>query len=193
MRKPVEDALVLAFERAVGRAPAPSESDSGALDAFAGRVVAAGRRAFAAPACPSAWLRRAAALSEVSASPGPVRAALWRLVFDSWAQAAPALRGPGRSRFLRFASTGGSLDVEMVTSAAGEVRLRGTLDGLGNRLALEVAPRPGSSHRTQRVPVRAGGAFAAAIPSGASPFTLSVRSGRRTLVRTSRIPPTRAG
>jgi hypothetical protein len=192
-------ALVPAFERAAGRR-AGIEPVARAAVAFARRVVEAGRRAFDLPACPAAVLRRAV---EVFRPPGTrsAVAAVWRLLFDSWREPTTALssvRGPGSPRFLRFGGRGGSLDVEMVTprdAASDPVSLRGTVDGLAGPLLLEIAPRSGSRIR---VPVRAGGAFAASLPAGASPFTLAVRPGspgragrasRKTLFRTGRIPP----
>ena len=185
MRSPVDDTLVLAFEHAAGRSPAGIEPVARVLERFAGEVIAAGRRVLAAPACPAALLRRAATLVDVSPR-GAVRAAVWKLVFDSWATAAPAARGPARPRFLRFDGRGGSLDVEMVTAESGSVRLRGTLDGPSGDLELEISPRGGSA---VRVPVRAGGSFSAALEAPAAPFTLTVRAGRRPILRTGRIPP----
>ena len=185
MRSPVDDSLVLAFEHAAGRGSAGIEPVARVLERFAAEVVAAGRRVLAAPACPGALLRKAAALVDISPR-GAVRNAVWRLVFDSWATLAPAARGPARPRFLRFGGHGGSLDIEMVTAESGSVRLRGTLDGPRGDLELEISRK---GDRTVRVPVRAGGSFSAALEGPAAPFTLAVRAGRRSILRTGRIPP----
>jgi hypothetical protein len=198
-----DDTLASAFEFAVGRRTG-IEPVARVAVRFARRVVEAGRRAFDLPTCPAAVRRRAVGLFRPPA-PRSAVAAVWRLLFDSWrepAMALSAVRGPGSPRFLRFGGRGGSLDVEMVTQrdATGDaVALRGTVDGLTGPLVLEIAPRSGSR---LRVPVRAGGAFAATLPAGASPFTLAVRpasAGRRgrasakTLIRTGRIPPPARG
>jgi len=186
----VNDALVLAFERAAGRAPgiepvATPPSSAAAFDGFARRVVDAGRRVHAVPPCPASVMQRGLAVFEAPSSRG-VATAVWRLVFDSWHDAAPALRGGARSRFLRFGGRGGQLDLEIVAAEAVDVRLRGTVDGPAGPLVLEIAPKSGAR---VRVPVRAGGAFAATLPGDCGPFTVAVRAGRRTLSRTGRIPP----
>lgn len=196
MRSPVNDALGLAFDVAAGRAPAANLEPAGrALLDFARRVVEVGRRVASAPACPAALLRRAAALPDAP----PVRssvAAVWKLLFDSGTgSTALAHRGGPRPRFLRYAGAGGSLDVEFVRAESGDVRVHGTVDpamadpvgaASSGAVAVEVAPRRGKS---VRVPVRAGGAFSVTLASGAGPFTLTVRAGRRILGRTGPIPP----
>lgn len=197
MRSPVNDALALAFDVAAGRAPTTDLDAPGrALLGFARRVVEAGRRVSAAPACPSALLRRAVALPDAAPARGAL-AAVWKLLFDSGA-GAPALahRGGPRPRFLRYGGPGGALDVEFVRAESGDVRVHGTVDaaegGAANEpeVAVEVAPRRG---KPVRVPVRAGGAFSATLPAGAGPFTLTVRAGRRVLGRTGPIPPVTRG
>lgn len=180
----MNDALALAFERAAGRAPG-IEPVAAPFAAFARRVVEAGRRVHALPACPASVMQRALEAFEARSSRA-VATAVWRLVFDSWHDAAPALRGGGRARFLRFGGRGGQLDLEIVAVEAADVRLRGTVDGPAGPLVLEIAPTSGGK---VRVPVRAGGAFAATLPGDCGPFTVAVRAGRRTLSRTGRIPP----
>lgn len=180
----MNDALVLAFETAAGRAPG-IEPVAAALTTFARRVVDAGRRVHALPPCPAAVMQRALEAFEAPSSRG-VATAVWRLVFDSWGGAAPALRGGSRSRFLRFGGRGGQLDLEIVAEAAADVRLRGTVDGPVGPIVLEIAPKAGPR---VRVPVRAGGAFAATLPGDCGPFTVAVRAGRRIVSRTGRIPP----
>ncbi len=148
----MNDALVLAFETAAGRAPG-IEPVAAALSTFAHRVVDAGRRVHALPTCPASVLQRALDAFEAPTSRG-VATAVWRLVFDSWGGAAPAMRGGSRSRFLRFGGRGGQLDLEIVAEAEADVRLRGTVDGPVGPLVLEIAPKSG---QRVRVPVRAGG------------------------------------
>ena len=75
------------------------------------------------------------------------------------------------------------------------MRVHGTVDpaagdAVSGAVAVEVSPRRG---KAVRVPVRAGGAFSASLPSGAGPFTLTVRAGRRILGRTGPIPPVSRG
>ena len=197
MRNPVNDALALAFDVAAGRAPDASLDAAGrALLAFARQVVDVGRRVAAAPACPPALLRRAAAIPEAAPARGAL-AAVWTLLFDSGTGAASlAHRGGPRPRFLRYGGPGGSLDVEFVRAESGDVRVHGTVDAAvegaatSPAAAVEVAPRRG---KPVRVPVRAGGAFSATLPAGAGPFTLTVRAGRRVLGRTGPIPPVTRG
>lgn len=183
------DPLVLAFERAAGRG-AGIEPVAPALAAFADRVVHLGRQIAALPPVPAAVLARAMDAFQAPRSRA-VAAALWRLVFDSWQgvagrEVAAAMRGGSHPRFLRFGGRGGQLELEMVVAEEHGVRLRGTVDGPSGPLVLEIAPASGPR---VRVPVRAGGAFAATLPSSAGAFTVAVRSGRGTLSRTGRIPP----
>lgn len=180
----MNDALVLAFERAAGR-DTGIEPVAAPLAGFAHRVVDAGRRVAALPPCPVEVMQRGLAVFEAPSSRG-VATAVWRLVFDSWQGTAPALRGGSRSRFLRFGGRGGQLDLEIVAAEATDVRLRGTVDGPAGPLLLEIAPASGER---VRVPVRAGGAFATTLPADCGAFTVAVRSGRRILSRTGRIPP----
>ncbi|MCC7138664.1 MAG: hypothetical protein IT460_09595 [Planctomycetes bacterium] len=179
----MDDALALAFDRAAGRCD-PVRTAASAFDAFAGRVVAAGRRVTALPGCPRPLLRHALDLFEVRAPRGV--AAAWRLLFDSWDAVVPATRGARGPRFLRFGGRGGNLDVEVAVAQDEGVRLRGTVDGPTGALVVEIAPRRGAR---VRVPVAVGGAFEASLPRGTGPFTLAVCAGRTTLSRTGRIPP----
>ncbi len=192
----MDDPLAIAFDLAALRARARPEhrsslnvdsknSPEDALVAFARRVVAAGRRVAAAPACPTAVLARGIALADEAprTARGP---ALLHCLFDSWATLAPSFRGPGRSRFLRYGGPEGGLDIEMVTEPTGEVRVRGTVEGADAPLSVVVTGRRG---RTARGSVRAGGAFSATLPAHSEPFSIAVRSGRRTLFATGRIPP----
>jgi len=191
----VNDALAIAFDLASGREPASSAPFPPALLAFARRVVAAGRRALASPPVPALVLRRAVALAD-----GPVvgrgsrgasavstaATSTWRMLFDSWAGRVPAMRGGGRSRFLRYARASSTLDVELVVGDGGALGVRGTADGVPPKASLRLVPARG---RAIVVAVRAGGAFAASVPARAGAFTIEVRAGRRSLGTTPRIPP----
>lgn len=202
LRPPAPDPLAWAhaFEVAAGREAGPSD-DPTLLSVR--RTIEAGRRVVATPTCPAAWLRRAEALS----APPPARArarrpvarTLWRLVFDSFGpQGAlatpgawtPAMRGAGTARFLRFAvEADARLDLEIVAASAEEVRVRGTLDGVEGPVELDIAPARG---RAVRVPVGAGGSFAATLPGGNGALTLALRKGRRLVARIGRVPARRA-
>ena len=184
---PVDDLLALAFDRAAGLPPvdgAGAPALPSALAAFAARVVAAGRRAFEAPPCPTAVLRRAADVAD-AAPAGSLRARVLALVFDSRASTAPALRGAARSRFLRFEGEGVGLDLEVAGGEAGAVRLRGTLDGVEGDLTVRLE-RAGKA--VGAAPVRAGGAFALEAPAGKSPLSFSVRGPRGRALFAVRIP-----
>jgi hypothetical protein len=176
------------FLRAMDRASRREGSAAARLPApwlrWAERVVAAGRRAEALPACPAAAVRRAVALADAGRSPSRA-AALWALLFDSWASARPATRGGAGRRFLRFGGPGGGLDLEVVQEA-GHWVLRGTVDGPAGPLALRLEVGRG---RATRVPVRAGGAFAARVPVASGRLALALVAGRRTVARTAPLAP----
>jgi hypothetical protein len=181
----VDDLLAMAFDSASNRATDRSAEVPPALADWARRVVEAGRRVAAQETCPTAVFSRAAAIADERPARG-VRAGWLRLVFDSWAGVAPALRGRSRARFLRYDADAGRLDLELAPDPSGEVRLRGTLDGPTGDLVVHLA---GRGTRRIRVPVRAGGSFAATAPAVAVPFTLTVRRGDAVVLRTGRIPP----
>jgi hypothetical protein len=176
------DVLSLAFDVAAGRATA-GEALPADLLAFATKVVALGRLVASTPRCPAAAIRRAEDLFR--APTARVRTILWRLVFDSWAGVAPALRGAGRPRFVRLAGENGSLHVELTRAADGSTRLRGTLDGPRADTALDVTPEGG---RAVRIAVESGGTFDATVPVGPRSLVLAVRVGRRTVARTEPVP-----
>jgi hypothetical protein len=184
----VDDVLLAAaFDLAAGRAEEAEAVPPPALVLFARRVVAAGRRVAALPACPPGVFARAQALADERPAPRRAAASLLALLFDSWAAAAPALRGGRAPRFLRFRGPGGALDVEVVPEAGGGARLRGTVDVSGGRpLAVVVKDARGRSVRAR---VQAGGVFEASIPAADRPFTLSVTEGRSVVLRTGPVPP----
>jgi hypothetical protein len=183
----VDDSLAVAFDLAAGRAVAGAPSPPAALLAFARRVVGAGRRAFATPPCPAAVFARAQRVPDDLPARGAL-AALVRLVFDSWAGVAPAARGARGPRFLRFEGPAGSMDVEVVREPGGGARLRGTVDG--PRGPLRVVARAGRG-RAVRAEVGAGGTFEAALPDVSRGLSLSVLSGRRTVLRAEPVPAAR--
>ena len=176
------DVLSLAFDVASGRAPARTAVAADVL-AFARHVVALGRVVASTPRCPPRLVTRAEALFRAPAA--RAGAPLWRLVFDSWHGLAPALRGPGRPRFVRLAGENGSLHVEFTTGPDGATRLRGTLDGPRAETALEVKPDVG---RAVRVAIEGGGTFDAAVPAGHRTLVLAVRVGRRIVARSEPVP-----
>jgi hypothetical protein len=183
---PVDELLALAFDRAARRSDAAESRDDvpAALLAFAARVVGAGRRALATPACPPALLRRAAEIADGAPAPRSLRAAL-ALVFDSFAGAAPAMRGGARSRFLRYEGGGVGLDLEVAGGEEGSVRVRGTLDGVAGDVSVR-CERAGKA--VGEAPVRAGGAFAVEAPAGQGPLAFSVRGPRGKTLLSVRIP-----
>jgi hypothetical protein len=188
------DLLSIAFDAAAGRVAATTARDTDACRSlatglrylpFARRIVALGRLIETSPRCPPATLRRAEALFR--APRVSVKAVIWQLLFDSWEGAVPALRGPGRPRFLRIAGENGSLHVEVIEAAGGDTTLRGTLDGPRSDVALELTPE---GIPAIRVPVEPGGTFETTVPAGTPPFSIAVRVGRRIVARTDRLPPT---
>jgi hypothetical protein len=174
------DPLLLAFEAAVGRSPAAGR---GAADlAFARRVIAAGRRVLAAEPCPSAALRRAEALFVPRERRG--LAGVLRLLFDSLAPgaaAAPALRGRGGPRSLRFGAREGVLDVEVDVRPDGSRVLRVAPDAALAAGAPEVRLRLG---RTERALVWRRGVGSVRVPATVSSFVLVLRRDGRVLART---------
>jgi hypothetical protein len=180
MTSPRPDPLFLAFEAAVGRSPAAGR---GSPDlGLARRVIAAGRRVFAAEPCPVAALRRAEALFVPRAARG--LAGLLRLLFDSLTPgpaAAPALRGRGGPRSLRFGGAAGTLDVEIATHPEGGRVLRVAAD------ATLAHPRSQFVARVGRREVRLAwrhGVGTARLPATARSVTLLVRRDGRVLART---------
>ena len=181
---PPPDLFTLACDVAVGRAPAAEGAAlPGEVVALARKVVALGRLVASTPRCPPAVLARAEALFRAPRATGP--AVLWRLLFDSWGGLAPALRGAGRPRFLRWSGENGSLDVEVAPVEGGALHLRGTLDGprADTSIAIE-----GEHGKPRHVELSPGGAFEATVPAATGAFSLAVRVGRRTVARTERIP-----
>src|SRR5262245_21756783 len=117
--------------------------------AFAQRVLDAGRRALASPACPPRVLQRAIAIPIDATSRGSWAERVWAVVFDSREAAAPAMLSSASARLLRWTGEGGSLDVELSESPDGGVVLKGTADAEGD-LVVEVAAEAG---RRVRAPV----------------------------------------
>lgn len=185
----MNETLAIAFDVAAGLRTEPAPDVPESLVAFARRVVSVGRRVAAAPACPSALISRAVAIADEQPLAAHRALPLLRLLFDSWAGVLPVFRGPGRSRFLRYGGPQGGLDLELVAEPEGGVRVRGTVErpeGPTRGLAVVLAGHRG---RPTRAAVRAGGTFSATVPAGSAPFSIAVRSGRRTLLATGRIPP----
>ena len=206
--------LAIAFERAAGRKVAPGARVPAGLDAYARRLVAAGRRAASSPPAPLACLRKAQALFD-AAPPRGARAAgraiggaVLRLLFDSWSGGAvspAAVRGRG-ARYLRYGLTGrgagaarSRMSLDLSTAADGSLRLRGAVEveaaapapgepdaSVEGGLVVLVEPAHGAA---VRAPVRAGGLFSATLPAGSSPVALTVRSRRGVLWRVPRVPP----
>ena len=182
MTSPTPDVLSLAFDVAAGRVQAGEPLPAGVL-AFARHVVALGRVVAATPRCPVRAISRAEALFRAPTTRSV--ASVWRLVFDSWHGVAPAMRGPGRPRFVRLAGENGSLHVALTQAPDGATRLRGTLDGPRAETALEVKADGG---KALRVGVESGGTFDATVPAGARTVVLAVRVGRRTVARSEPVP-----
>jgi hypothetical protein len=178
----VSDLLAIAFDRAAGLETETTAVPE-ARQRFARRVVEAGRRMAASPACPPALLRRALALAD---APRAGVAAVLRLVFDSWAVAG-ATRGGAGERLLRFEGDGSALDVEIAEEPGGGARLAGSVEGVPASASLAIERRRGAS---TRVALRAGGTFEARVEAAVAGASLVVRDGRKVLLRAP-IPPSR--
>jgi hypothetical protein len=166
-----------------GIEPVFSEATPAGLDAFAVRVIDAGRRALEQPRCPRSWIRRAEGLFREG--PHGLRALL-ALAFDSASGTVPAAaRGPRGSRFVRFGRPGRAVDLAIARDVEGGVRVRGVVDSASRARTVELRPARGAR---LRVRVGAAGAFEADLPADAGAFSVAVAGARsRTLFATGRV------
>ncbi len=174
--------LLLALDARAGRGNA-EEVPEGWRD-FAARLAEARRPAITLPPCPVPLLRRVQGLF---AEHAPARgAALLRLVFDSWRARAPAVRGAGRPRDLRYEGKAGALDLRLVRRPDGgwhlQIAVEPPVAGLSARVET-----PGSA-RPRTVALDDAGVGEAGIPAGAAGARVTILEGTRALLRTARVP-----
>lgn len=134
-----------------------------------------------APTCPQAVLRRAQALFTER---GATRAL--RLVFDSWRDAAPAVRGSGRARNLRYEAGDHALDVRVTRPVSGDVLLQVAAlpaqPGLTVQLDLE------GVRRRPLLDLDDGGAGQIRLPPRAHAVALRIRTQDRVLMQVADVP-----
>ncbi|MFQ5843949.1 MAG: hypothetical protein ACE5JG_03075 [Planctomycetota bacterium] len=153
------------------RAHLASCTRGGELGGGLRRLVAAGRRAAAAPRLSGRARRRALRVFREQVRPAP---SLLRLVVDSWLRAAPALRAGARApaRYLRFE---GEVQVEIQVTAGARGRdLRGQLTPPD--FAPEVVAVAGRTRR--RAPVAGDGTF---LLRGVPRRTVELQIGRASI------------
>ena len=174
------DSLERALEAAAGRAPS-GEAQSAEARAYAQALRATRLAVRAAPTCPQAILRRAQALFEER---GAVR--LLRLVFDSWREGAPATRGAGHSRSLRYEDGERALDLRVTRPVSGEVLLQVAAQpaqpGLIAHLAVE------GSKREPRIPLDESGAGQIRLPRSSSVVAIRIGTSDRILLQALEVP-----
>lgn len=179
------DPLERALEAAAGRAPSGEAPTAEVLAAEAlayAQALRATRLAVrAAPSCPRAVLRRAQALFEER---GAVR--LLRLVFDSWREGAPATRGAGHSRSLRYEDGERALDLRVTRPVSGEVLLQVAAQpaqpGLIAHLAVE------GSKREPRISLDESGAGQIRLPRSSHVVTIRIGTKERVLLQALEVP-----
>lgn len=159
------------LERALDLVSGRTSSGEPATDAYlayAEALRAARRGVLDAPGCPTAVLRRAQALF---GERGGVR--ILRLVFDSWRDAAPATRGAGRARSLRYEDGDHALDLRVTRPPSGDVLLQVAVEPPEPGLTAHLDVR--GSKRKPRIALDESGAGQIRIPRDA--HALSVRVG----------------
>ncbi|MHC4939276.1 MAG: hypothetical protein ACYTHK_09935 [Planctomycetota bacterium] len=140
-----------------GRADLPSDADPAILRS-AEILLERGRAVAAEPSVPRSWIRRARRIARA-------RPALFALVFDSWLEPRPALRGAATApRFLRFEGPA-TVDLELGAKRT----LLGQLEpaDAAPEVQLEVAGK------VRRARVAPDGTFRfARVPSGEATLTI---------------------
>lgn len=160
---------------------APSES----WPAYARFLFTARRRVLESKPCPPPVLRRVHGLFLRSHRSGSV-ASILHLVFDSWRDAAPALRGAHRERNLRFECEGMALDVRTSTSTGELGRIQAATEPV--RTGLRLCAH-GHGVETGAALDETGYAEMALEP-GVADLVLVVRDGETELFRTVAFPLT---
>jgi hypothetical protein len=181
MNTPPDDNLLLAFDVAVGRA-APGGADPDLL-AFARTVVTELRAVLDAPACPTAFVRRAQAL--YAKRPKAWLQRVLELVFDSWAEPAVAHRGAIARRALRYEASDVEVDVEVGRSSQGRPVLLLAIASEAEDLRVGIEVGAG---RERAVRLDEGGAGRVELPAGASQAIVVLRAGDEEIARTPPIP-----
>lgn len=171
------DRLEHALDEVCGRA---SGADVDAL-AWARSLREARLAEREAPACPRAVLRRAQAIFRER---GVAR--VLRLVYDSWRDAAPAARGPGHARNLRYEAGDHALDVRVTRPVWGEVLLQvaalPAAPGLTVQLDLE------GVRRRPRFPLDEHGTGQIRLPPRARAASVRVSTRDRVLMQVAEVP-----
>lgn len=129
--------------------------------------------------CPTAIWRRVQSVFAGRPLPAPTRVA--RLVWDSWAQLSPAVRGRSNGRMLRFTSDTRSLDVQLQRQGAGPLVVHVATDPVGPDAACLLRGLPEGD---LVVDLDADGAGRFDLVADDQAFELHVRELGRTLFRT---------
>lgn len=166
-----------ALDAACGRA---SGADARTL-AWAHRLRQTRQAARTSPACPRPVLRRAQAIFRER---GVAR--VLRLVYDSWRDAAPAARGPGRARTLRYEAGDRALDVRVTRPVSGEVLLQ--VAALPATPGLSVQCDLDGVRRRPRFPLDEHATGQIRLPPRARAVAVRVGTPERVLMQVADIP-----
>lgn len=172
--------LEVALDAAAGRRSAGDPAPPAEL-AYAEALRAARRAGREAPSCPQAVLRRAQALFTERAVDRVLK-----LVFDSWRDAAPATRGPGRSRNLRYEAGDRALDVRVTRPMSGDVLLQ--VAALPAQPGLTVQLDVEGVRRRPRFDLDDRGAGQVRLPPGARAVAIWIGTRERLLMQITDIP-----
>ena len=139
------------------------------------------RAVIEAPGCPTVALRRAQGLFRERGT-----ARVLRLVFDSWRETAPALRGPGRVRTLRYEDLESALDVRVTRTPSGSVHLQFAAEPAREGLTarLEVT----GSKRDRRISLDDAGAGQVRLAKAPPSIAIRVHDGEHELMRAVDVP-----
>ena len=181
MNNPDPHPLSLALEVEAGRrAQGPAQSASWA--AYASRLALVRARVLASPACPTAVLRRVQGLFSAP-SEGPL-VRVFRLVFDSRRDVAPALRGAGSTRELRYEGDRGALDLRIEPRGRGVAAIQLAVEPAG--LATHVTIEAGSTQADASIDDT--GFAVLEVADSEDDMVVIVREGDTELFRTPPLP-----
>ena len=174
------DALERALAAAAGREAGGEPPPQGVL-AYA-RALRAARLALRdAARCPQPVLRRAQALFGERGA-----ARVLGLVFDSWRDAAPAMRGGGRARSLRYEDGEHTLDLRVTRPSSGDVLLQVAAQpaepGLTAQVSLE------GVKREPKFRLDDSGAGQIRLPRRARAVAIRIRTHERVIMQAAEVP-----